>query len=222
VTAFAAEEVLLPVLGAKLCACLVKPQPPAVGAVVVGVVGAGTRVTSANRFVADTFARAGLSVLVVELLTEEEDEREGPRTNLPLLAERLGDAAEWLAFRTGVVETGVGLVGLGAAGEAALVAAAAVPDLARAVVCAAAPLHRAGTAVMLTEAPTLVLVGDQDRTALKGCERLVASMRCEHRMEILHGAGPRLDEPGVLDQAVNLATSWLRDRLTPRLEALAF
>lgn len=202
------DECLIPTRGARLAAQLVAPAGPPRGAVVIGVLGANTRFISANQFVAASFARAGLTALVVELLLEDEE----GEPELPLLAERLCDAAAWLTPMAGAAGEGVGLVGVGAAGAAALVAAAARPELVRAVVCAATAVDLAGTAVVLTQTPTLVLVGDHDRAALLG-SRVMPSMHCEHQLEVIRGAGPRLVEPGALDRVVGLATPWLLARL---------
>ena len=201
------------VSAAQLSALLVKPAGELKGAVVLGLLGTDSRFTSANHFLSSSFARAGLAVLAVELLTEDEDaHRELAHADLPLLAERLSAAADWLADRTRLAHERVALVGVGDVGAAALVAAAARPELARAVVCAATALDLAGTAVVLSRTPTLVLVGDGDPAALHG-SRMLPAMHCDHRLEVICGAGPRLIEPGALDRVVSVATPWLLARL---------
>ncbi|MDP1826542.1 MAG: hypothetical protein Q8L48_24950 [Archangium sp.] len=210
-----AEDCLIAAKDASLAGRVVWPADPPGGAVVLGLLGTDSRFTSRNNFLATSLARAGLAVLVVELLTEDEDARlDLAHPDLPLLAERLCLAADWIAARGGLAIDGVGLLGVGEVGAAALVAAAARPELARAVVCAATPLELAGSSALLTASPTLVLVGDGDQRSLLG-SRLVSSMRCEHRVEVICGAGPRLVEPGALDRVVNLAAPWLLSRLRP-------
>jgi hypothetical protein len=209
------EDCRIAVRGASLAGRVVRLAAPVHGAVVFGLVGAEARFTSHNNFVALSLARAGFEVLVVELLTEEEDARRDPdHPDLPLLVERFCAAADSFAARGGLASEGVGLVGVGAVGAAALVAATTRPELARAVVCAATPLELAGTAVMLSLTPTLVIVGDADPAALLG-SKVVPRMRCEHQLEVVPGAGPRLVEPGALDRVVRVAATWLRARLTP-------
>lgn len=210
-----AEDCWIAARDASLAGRVVWPSAPARGAVVLGLVGTDSRFSSYNNFLAMSLARAGLAVLAVELLTEEEDSRRRlPHPDLPLLAERLCLAADWIAARGGMAIDGVGLVGVGEVGAAALVAAAARPEVARAVVCAATPLDLAGTALSLSRSPTLVLIGDEDHASLRASQ-LIERMPCDHHLEVISGGGPRLVEPGVLDRVVHVAAAWLLARLRP-------
>ena len=65
-------------------------------------------------------------------------------------------------------------------------------------------------------APTLLIVVGDDVGVLELNEQAYALLRCEKRLEIVPGATHLFEEPGALDQVIELARQWLTRHLTPR------
>ena len=62
--------------------------------------GSGSgRFSTRNRYVAGELRKAGIATLLLDLLTEEEDQVYENRFDIPLLTERLGDAVRFAAQR---------------------------------------------------------------------------------------------------------------------------
>src|SRR3989338_972622 len=84
---------------ARLKGDLVVP-PGALGVVLFAHGSGSSRLSPRNRFVADALNSRGLGTLLINLLTEEEaerDERTGDlRFDIPLLARRLAAVSSWL------------------------------------------------------------------------------------------------------------------------------
>jgi putative phosphoribosyl transferase len=108
-------------------------------ALILFVHGSGSsRHSPRNQFVARTLNQAGLSTLLFDLLTPEEESvdlytREH-RFDINLLAERLVHATKWAKQQKQTQDLRIGYFGSSTGGGAALVAAAEVPDEIGAVV----------------------------------------------------------------------------------------
>ena len=91
-----------------------------------------------NQFVARELQSAGLATLLIDLLTEEEEQAERYtrhlRFDIGLLAGRLIGATDWLASEPSTANLSVGYFGASTGGGAALVAAAERRDQVAAVV----------------------------------------------------------------------------------------
>jgi len=174
----------------------------------LGVVSPGDGFGAGVQALAEALTRASLALLVVELRAEADGAAHATRLDLALLSERLGEAAEWLAFNV-CAAGNVGLIGAAEAGEAALVVAAAQPEFVRAVVCVSPELERVSTAALVVEAPTLLVLGSRDSRAVMACARHLPSMRCDRRVELIRGPGGRFDAAGALKEAAGLCATWL-------------
>jgi pimeloyl-ACP methyl ester carboxylesterase len=60
------------------------------------------------------------------------------------------------------------------------------------------------------EAPTLLIVGGEDREVIELNRRAFAQLRCEKRLEIIPGATHLFEEPGALEAVARLASTWFR------------
>lgn len=208
-----AQDYRLDVGRRPLAALLVTPPGMVRGAVAIGLLGADCRHASRNRFMAAALARHGVAALLVELLQDEE-ETASPRLreDMRLLASRVTGAARWLRSTLHLEPAALGLLGTGEAGAAALLAASGQADLAGTLICAAARLELTGDALLRTATPTLLLVGDGDRLSLRCTSRAFLCLRCEKRLDVIHGAGARFDEPGSLDRVMERVVGWLTAR----------
>jgi pimeloyl-ACP methyl ester carboxylesterase len=64
------------------------------------------------------------------------------------------------------------------------------------------------------KAPTLLIVGGNDRLVLELNREAFHELRAERRLEIVPGASHLFEEPGALERVAELATEWFTDHLT--------
>lgn len=215
-----AEErlVRVPAAGATLEGNLGVP----VGArgVVLFAHGSGSsRHSSRNRYVAGVLREAGLATLLIDLLTAEEETVDirtaHLRFDIPMLAERLVGATDWLGEDPETGALRVGLFGASTGGGAALVASAGRPERVAAVVSRGGRPDLAGDALPKVRAPTLLVVGGHDVPVIGMNQEAMARMTAEVRLEIVPGATHLFEEPGALEEVARLARDWFLRHLPP-------
>ncbi|MGH7480967.1 MAG: dienelactone hydrolase family protein [Longimicrobiales bacterium] len=187
--------------------------PPEASRVVLFAHGSGSsRHSARNRAVAAVLQRAGLGTLLIDLLTEAEERvdvvtREH-RFDIPLLAERIVGASEWLRADERTKRLDIGGFGASTGGGAALLAAADRPDLIVAVVSRGGRPDLAGAALARVQAPTLLIVGGQDHEVLELNRAALEQLRCEKRLHIVPGATHLFEEAGALEEVAAAAAEW--------------
>lgn len=192
--------------------------PHAACGLVVFAHGSGSsRHSPRNRFVAGELQRAGLATLLIDLLTADEersDARSGHlRFDIGFLAQRLESAMAWAAGGPTTHELRIGCFGASTGAAAALVAAARSPDTVKAVVSRGGRPDLAGSFLLRVQAPTLLIVGGNDRTVLNLNRTALEVIPAEKRLEIVPGASHLFEEPGTLEEAAVLATDWFTQHL---------
>ncbi|APU15633.1 MULTISPECIES: dienelactone hydrolase family protein [Actinoalloteichus] len=185
--------------------------------IVVFAHGSGSsRHSPRNRAVAGVLHDRRLATLRLDLLTEEEalrDERTGElRFDIPLLAERVADAAAWIRADS-TNRLPLGLFGASTGAAAALVAAAGLSEV-RAVVSRGGRPDLAGLAALReVRAPTLLIVGGRDEQVLTLNRQASAELSAPHRIEVVADAGHLFEEDGAMDEVARLAADWFRRHL---------
>lgn len=177
--------------------------------------GSGSsRFSSRNRFVARVLRDAGLGTLLLDLLSRAEEEVDEMtrhhRFDIPMLADRLVVAIDWLANQTETQHLSVGLFGASTGGGAALVAAAERPARVGAVVSRGGRPDLAEDALPRVEAPTLLLVGERDAVVIDLNERARDRMRAPVQLDIIPRATHLFEEPGALEEVASVARDWFR------------
>jgi pimeloyl-ACP methyl ester carboxylesterase len=190
----------------------------------IGVVlfahGSGSgRHSPRNRHVARVLNEGRLATLLIDLLTAEEEAVDRPtahlRFDIPLLAERLVGATDWLQLYPDTLHLPIGCFGASTGAAAALVAAARRPDAVGAVVSRGGRPDLAGPALPRVRAPTLLIVGGLDGPVIALNQAALAQLRCERELVIVPGATHLFEEPGALDQVARLARAWFERHLAP-------
>jgi dienelactone hydrolase len=188
--------------------------------------GSGSgRLSPRNRYVASELQRAGLATLLIDLLTDEEEEAERftrhLRFDIELLVARLLGAASWLRQQPSTRHLQLGYFGASTGAAAALVAAAREPVGIFAVVSRGGRPDLAGRALFDVRAPTLLIVGGADPEVLALNRVALSALRPPKRLEIVPGATHLFAEPGALEQVAGLASDWFVHQLarTPRAGA---
>ena len=162
---------------------------------------------------------AKLSTLLIDLLTLDEeviDARTAQlRFDIGLLAERLVAATNWLTQFPDTKHLRIGYFGASTGAAAALAAAALRKDVVGAVVSRSGRPDLAGAALMLVQAPTLLIVGENDGQVIQLNREALAQLRCEKQLMIVPGATHLFEEPGALDAVARLACDWFERHLVP-------
>ncbi len=192
--------------------------PEQAGGVVLFAHGSGSsRHSPRNCFVAAELQRAGLATLLIDLLTEREDEDYERRFDIGLLTDRLALAADWLAQDPRTSTLALGLFGASTGAAAALQLAARAPNAVAAVVSRGGRPDLAGEeALALVKTPVLLIIGGHDREVIELNRAAAEQMNCPLRIEIIPGATHLFEEPGALERVAQLAANWLCRRLLPK------
>lgn len=165
-----------------------------------------------NRSVADVLNEGGLATLLINLLTEDEQQVDLQtaqlRFDIPFLGGRLTGIAGWLRDHPEVRKMPLGLFGASTGAAAALVTAAGRPSEVQAVVSRGGRPDLALDAIERVQAPTLLIVGSADTAVIELNRRAMAKMHCAHELKIIPGATHLFEEKGALDQVAALATEW--------------
>jgi putative phosphoribosyl transferase len=181
--------------------------------------GSGRRSPRNNR-VAESLGEAGLGTLLFDLLTEPEERRDAVsaelRFDIPLLTDRLRLATHWTRAQRELAALPRGYFGASTGAAATLAAAAEEPDIG-AVVSRGGRPDLAGAALPHVRAPTLLIVGGEDRQVLALNRAAQARLSCACELAVVSGATHLFEEPGALAQVAELAAGWfLRHLSRPR------
>jgi dienelactone hydrolase len=193
--------------------------PPKAKGIVLFAHGSGSgRFSPRNTRVAREINASGIATLLIDLLTEEEeaqDEFTGEfRFNIPLLAQRLISATEWLAKNPNTEDLTIGYFGASTGAAAALIAAAKLPEQIKAVVSRGGRPDLAGDYLSRVKAPTLLIVGGDDTEVLQLNREALDQLRSEKKLTVVLGATHLFEEPGKLEQVARLAIDWFSKHLS--------
>lgn len=189
--------------------------PDAARGLVIFAHGSGSgRFSPRNNQVAAALRQAGFATLLLDLLREEETER-AYVFDIPLLASRLVEAADWARTVPEIATLPIALFGASTGAGAALVAAAQLDGRIHAVVSRGGRPDLAGGALHDVAAPTLLLVGSRDEPVIALNRAALARMHCVRELVIVHGASHLFEEPGTLEEVTRLAIAWFGRHLVP-------
>jgi pimeloyl-ACP methyl ester carboxylesterase len=187
--------------------------PDGARGLVVFAHGSGSsRHSSRNRAVAHALQIGGFATLLLDLLTEAEERVDVHtaefRFDIPMLGRRVAAAIEWARTDERTSPLPVGLFGASTGAAAALIAAARRPADVRAVVSRGGRPDLAGAALADVRAPSLLIVGERDEVVIDLNQQALARMVTEAKLVIVPRATHLFEEPGTLDEVVELAREW--------------
>ncbi len=203
--------VRLPPLGLE--GMLELPPLPARGLILFAHGSGSSRLSPRNNAVAAALREADLATLLFDLLSTAE---EADRTNvfdIDLLAQRLLDATEWVWKSPEIRALPIGYFGASTGAAAALVAATRLDGRIAAVVSRGGRPDLAGGALANVKAPTLLIVGGRDTEVLALNRAALRRLHCQAAIEVVPGATHLFEEPGALEQVVELSRRWFVDHL---------
>jgi putative phosphoribosyl transferase len=188
----------------------------AMGVVIFSHGSGSSRFSPRNNFVAQHLQRRDLGTFLFDLLTKEEDEIYSMRFNIDLLAHRLVQVTQWLLKMPAVQKHALGYFGASTGAASAIVAASILQRKISAVVSRGGRPDLAKDELYKVEAPTLLLVGENDQVVLDLNERALEKLAGIKLLEIIKGATHLFEEPGTLEQVAQLSGDWFTTYLSPR------
>jgi putative phosphoribosyl transferase len=201
------RELEIPAEGPVLPGNLVVPAD-AKGVVVFAHGSGSGRLSPRNLQVARSLEQARLGTLLFDLLTDQEANQREKVFDIVLLGRRLRAVTTWVVDEPELAGLSIGYFGASTGAAAALVAAAASGDRIRAVVSRGGRPDLAGPALPAVEAPTLLIVGSEDRLVLELNKQAQEQLRCPNDLIVVPGASHLFEEEGTLEVVAEHATRW--------------
>lgn len=200
--------VKIPLEVGNLSGMLARPEK-AQGVVLFANRNGGNEQAARVNPVAVALQQKSIATLLFDLMTPVEDSRQSNRFNIDLLAQRLQLATAWLQTQNQLDGKPVGYFGTEAGAAAALRAAAHFGEKTSAVVTAAGRLDLAGAEALATvKAPTLLLVGGRDISAIALNREALTRLGCERQMHVIPGAKQLSGVPDAVEQVAIQAAAW--------------
>lgn len=199
-------------------------NPSGAASLVIFSHGSGSsRFSVRNRFVANELNENKIATLLIDLLTEDEDNTFENRFNIPLLSERLISVTSYISELHKLKKLPIGFFGASTGAASAITAAVQLDGLIHAIVCRGGRPDLAIQKLPLVKAPTLMIVGGLDTTVLEYNKQAYKLLSCEKRIEIVEGASHLFEEAEKLEIAANLAAGWFKkyiNKLKIRIDAV--
>jgi putative phosphoribosyl transferase len=197
----------------SLAARLTVPADPVAVVAFAHGRGSGGRSSPRDRFVAEAMHGVGLVTVLTDLVSTIEALVADEYVEVTLLARRLGLVREFVRDHPLTRNLPVAYFG-GGTGAAAAIVAASGPDA-----DIAAIVGRGGRIEHVSElgatptAPTLLIVGSDDRDGLRQHRRLLDELTCERRLDVVVGASNLFEEPEALSTVASRACEWILEHL---------
>ena len=193
--------------------------PAGAAGLVIFAHGSGSsRFSGRNRAVAEFLEARGFATLLLDLLTPGEEaidlRTRQYRFDIDRLGRRVVLATDWVREREDLRPLPIGLFGASTGAAAALIAAAERPSVVRAVVSRGGRPDLAGSALERVQAPALLIVGADDEPVMAMNRDAMGRMKAPVvRLEVVAGATHLFEEPGTLEQVMELAAEWFERSL---------
>jgi putative phosphoribosyl transferase len=185
--------------------------------IVIFAHGSGSsRHSPRSKYVAHVLNDVGIATLVVDLLTIEEETVDNltkeHRFNIALLAQRLISCTDWTLQNPELKNLKIGYFGASTGAAAALVAAAARPNVISAIVSRGGRPDLAGKEVLdQIEAPTLLIVGGNDKKVIElnqNALKMLTRIEKKKKLILVPDATHLFEEEGALEEVARRASGW--------------
>lgn len=171
--------------------------------------GSGSgRFSPRNQFVAKVLRDGGLGTLLVDLLGTDESEDRRKVFDIPLLAERLLSATQWLRENAETSKLPIGYFGASTGAAAALKAAVDAGPSVRAIVSRGGRPDLAIRYLPGITTPTLLIVGGDDFSVIPLNQEAFNALAGPKEIVIIPGATHLFEEAGTLEQVADHAREW--------------
>jgi pimeloyl-ACP methyl ester carboxylesterase len=212
----ARTAIRIPISGQMALEADIAIPPDAAGVVLFAHGSGSSRHSRRNRSVAAELSSLRIATVLADLLTAEEEDVDlssgALRFDIPMLTARVVRMIDWAQSYDLIASLPIGLFGASTGAAAALDAAAARPDVVRAVVSRGGRPDLAAH-LNVVKAPTLLIVGGDDRDVLALNVAALGRLTCTKKLEIVPRATHLFEEPGALQQVASLAGAWFEEYL---------
>jgi putative phosphoribosyl transferase len=186
------------------------------GIVILAHGSGSSRHSPRSKYVAQELNNVGIATLVIDMLTLEEESVDSltkeHRFNIQLLAQRLISCTDWTLQNPELKNLKIGYFGASTGAAAALVAAAARPNVVRVVVSRGGRPDLAGKEILdKIEAPTLLIVGENDKEVIELNQKaleLLTRIEKKKKLILIPNATHLFEEPGALEEVARRARGW--------------
>ena len=193
--------------------------PQNANGIVIFAHGAGSsRFSIRNKHVAQILLNAGFATLLMDMLSETEEQLDKYtrklRFDIPLLAGRINAATEWVLKHEQLSKLKIGYFGASTGAAAALVASMQKPASISAIVSRGGRPDLVERVLKDVRPPTLLIVGSNDPQVLQLNNASLKKMKCKAELAIIPGAGNLFEEPGKINMVAECAKKWFEEYLT--------
>ena len=207
-------EVVISAAGVELQADLCVVSQDRLEGIVIFAHGSGSgRKSPRNQLVANVLNRHGFATLLVDLLTPAEQFIVSKRFDIALLTTRLSEVVYWIRNDSRVRAQAIGLFGASTGAAAALRVAAMMKPHISCVVCRGGRTDLTGTLLQKVQAPTLLIVGGEDKEVLTINHKTIDEFTCTKRLAVVPGATHLFEEQGALDDVAHIASYWFKNHM---------
>lgn len=208
-------EVSIPAAGVDLLGDLCLVQTENARGVIVFAHGSGSsRKSPRNQLVARVLNQHGFSTLLVDLLTPTEHFVVSKRFDISLLTTRLAEIVYWVKRDSRLSALHVGLFGASTGAAAALRVAGILVEYVSCVVCRGGRTDLTGPLISRVKAPTLLIVGGEDKDVLAMNTKTIDQLSCRKRLAVVPGATHLFEEKGALEDVAHIASYWFLNYVT--------
>jgi len=171
-----------------------------------------------NCFICEEFNAAGLSTLMIDLLTEEEellDMQTGElRFDIELLTARVIASSKWVMDNRLTTDMKIGYFGAGTGAAATLTAAGHIGKRIKTIVTCAGRCDLAEPEFTTIKSSVLFIAGQKDTFITSITQNAMSDLRCDKKFVIIEGAGHLFEEPGAIEEVSEVASMWFDGKLS--------
>lgn len=187
------------------------------GIVIFAHSSSSKRFSSRNCFVTEEFNSAGLSTLLVDLLTDEEEKLDMQtgelRFDIDLLTARVKGCSRWVMDNKMTSKMKIGYFGTGTGVAATLTAAGHFVDSVKTVVSCGGRCDLAEPEFAMIKAPVLFIAGEKDTFIRAITQNAMDDLSCEKKLTLIESAGHLFEEPGAIEEVTETAAMWFAEKL---------
>jgi putative phosphoribosyl transferase len=173
---------------------------------------ARSRFSTRNRLISNKLNKGKTATLLIDLLTEEEDDFHENHFDIDLLSDRLAEITTYASLQPELKNLPIGFWGASTGSASALQASAKLGNMVQAVVSRSGRPDLANN-LNQVKVPALLIVGSLDKEFIRMNELAGSILNCERKIEIVKGASNLFAEPGKLNEVCTLATGWFNKYL---------
>jgi len=185
----------------------------ALGLVIFAHGSGSSRHSPRNKSVARHLHNAPLATLLFDLLSEEEDADYERRFDIGLLTEHLIAITDWIRKFEQTKQLPIGYFGASTGAAAAMFSAVEEKNNVKALVSRGGRVDLAHDVVESLQAPTLLIVGQEDYGVREANEEVFMKLKCKKEIVVIPKATHLFEEPGALMRVAKLASDWFKEYL---------